>query len=66
MRSSMLSRALLSSSMTPHEYIQQIRDALKGLNEHSQSNAAIWTAIHDLEMDLHEVEKAFDQEVMKE
>ena len=48
--------------MTKSEHIQKIRDALKGLDKHCENNGAAWTALHDLELDAHELEKAFEDE----
>ncbi len=50
--------------MTPHEHIQQLRDACKGLGKHCESNGAAWTALHDLELNIHELDKAWDDEKM--
>ncbi len=51
--------------MSPSEHIQKLRDACKGLDKHANDGAA-WTAIHDIELDIHELEKAFDdQEIME-
>lgn len=53
--------------MKPSDHIKILRDALKGLDKHAESDGAAWTAIHDLELDVHELEKAFeDQEIMEE
>ena len=50
--------------MRPSEHIQQLRDACKGLDEHAESNGAAWTAINDLQLDIHELDKAWEDEKM--
>ena len=49
--------------MTPEEHISAIRDALKGIDEHCKNNGAAWTALHDIELDLHELDKALEQHI---
>lgn len=52
--------------MTREQHIQKLRDALEGLGKHCESNGAAWTALHDLELDVHELEAAWeDEEFMK-
>lgn len=48
--------------MTREEHIQKLRDACKGLDEHCKSNGAAWTACNDIGLDIHELEKAFEDE----
>lgn len=52
--------------MTPSEHIQKLRDACEGLDKHCESDGAAWTALHDLELDIHELEKAFEDEKIME
>ncbi len=46
--------------MTPEQHIRRLRDACQGIDEHAGSNGAVWTALHDIELDIHELDKAFE------
>jgi hypothetical protein len=49
--------------MTPAEHIRKLRDACKGLGAHAEGNPAVWTAINDIELDIHDLEKAFAEHI---
>ena len=52
--------------MTPEEHIRRLRDACKDLSTHAEGDAAIFTAINDIELSIHELEQAFaDRDLMK-
>ncbi len=52
--------------MTPAEHIRRLRDACAGLSKHSDGNAAIFTAVNDIELSVHELATAFeDAELME-
>ena len=50
--------------MKPSDHIKILRDACRGLDEHAESNGAAWTAIHDIQLDIHELDKAWEDEKM--
>lgn len=46
--------------MTPAEHIRRLIDACRGLDKHAEGNPAIFTAVNDIELSIHELEQAFD------
>jgi hypothetical protein len=49
--------------MNPKEHIRRIRDGFEGLDKHTQGNPAAYTAVKDMEIAMHEFEKAIEQEI---
>jgi hypothetical protein len=47
--------------MNPNEHIRRLRAACRGIDEHCENDAAAWTALHDIELDIHELDKAFER-----
>lgn len=52
--------------MNQHDHILRLRDACEGLDKHCAGNGAAWTALHDLELDIYELDKAFEQQIEDE
>jgi len=50
--------------MSPYDHIQRLRDACEGLDKHCEGNGAGWAALHDLELDIYELDKAFENQEM--
>ena len=52
--------------MTPQEHIRRLRDACEGLGKHAEGDPAAFTAVKDIELSIHELEKAFEDQKLME
>jgi hypothetical protein len=50
--------------MTPKEHIRRLRDACQGLGWHTEGDPAAFTAVKDIELSIHELEKAFEDQAL--
>jgi hypothetical protein len=52
--------------MTPQEHIRRLRDACEGLDKHAEGDPAAYTAVKDIQLSIHELEKAFEDQKLME
>ena len=48
--------------MVPEEHIRRLTDACEGLSVHAEGDPAAFTAINNIELDIHELRQVFDDQ----
>ncbi len=51
---------------TTAEHVRRLRDACQGIDKHVDGNPAAFTALKDIELSVHELEQAWEDEKLME
>ena len=52
--------------MTPEEHIRRLMDGMENIGNHANGDPAVFSAINDIEMGIHELRKAFEDQKLME